>query len=439
MQSCLDNSGPSRWMLRCLLGLVVLSTGWRIAARAEESVRSVSILVSASDAFSWNSAGYFEHYGMERFSREPGFEVIDPEELLKAPAQAQDSKEFEAALGELKKGMNNYENLELVKAVGELACAADLFEKVPIEVAADGGRRYISALTYLGAAFILKGELQQGQDSFRRLVVFDRRAKLDESIFPPSMVETFKSVWKDVDATSTGSLKIFSIPGEARVYIDGVFRCVSPCSVDDLPEGKHLLVVQKLGFESWGGTAMVEKKGAKEKRCRLLDLPGGEELVQSITRFSARMEQADRLDESLAALLRPAKLDQVALGRLTQRGERVSALFALYDVGSGARISSHEAVLHPGDPEFVKILDGFFSTLITGRSDVLQSEQVAGKGRESWRFENEERFEEKEPAPVYKTWWFWTAIGAGVATVATLLAVFVPRSSEPESMILLEF
>ncbi|MBW1809313.1 MAG: PEGA domain-containing protein [Deltaproteobacteria bacterium] len=422
--------------LICIVLPVIFGSG---LVGAQEAKTRVAVLVAAQDVFTLNASGLFEHFGMQRLMREDKFELVDSEQIIgntELPAQ---SGEFKAAISELNKGLINYENLELVKAIGELACAIDLFEKVPAEVERDSLRNYVTALTYLGASLILKGELQQGQDSFSRLVVYDRRAQLDESIFPPAMIRTFETVRKHVISGPLGSLSLFSNPSHGRVYIDGVFRGITPCTVDNLPVGKHLVVVRKMGFETWGGTARIEKDSQREERCRLLDLPGGEGLIRDISRFASQMQAGVRLSKELQTVLEAARVDQVALGGLVQRGKQVSAQFGIFDVKTGNPVNWHLGTVNTGSPDVAKVIDKFFSDLITSRSNMLQFKDPIAEGGGQLRLKDEDRFKEEEPTPIIERWYFWTGIGVGAATLATLLAVFLPRGSEPESQILIEF
>jgi tetratricopeptide (TPR) repeat protein len=420
----------------CIVLSAVFASG---PAGAEETKIRIGVLVAAQDVFTLNASGLFEHFGMQRLLREDRFEVVDSEQIIGNTEQPSQSGEFEAAISELTKGLDNYENLELVKAIGELACAIDLFEKVPAEVERDSKRNYVTALTYLGAALILKGELQRGQDSFRRLVVYDRRAQLDESIFPPAMIRTFETVRKHVISGPQGSLSLFSNPSHGRVYIDGVFRGITPCTVENLSAGKHLVVVRKMGFETWGGTTQIEKDSQREERCRLLDLPDGEGLIRDISRFASQMQAGVRLSKELQKKLEVARLDQVAIGGLVQRGKQVSASFAIFDMKTGNPINRHVGTLDTGSPDVAKAIDKFYSDLITSRSNMLQFKDPIAEGGGHLRLKDEDRFKEDEPTPIIESWYFWTGIGVGAATLATLLAVFLPRGSEPESQILIEF
>lgn len=400
----------------------------------------VSVLIAAQDVFSRRTAGYMEHLGSQRFAREPGWRLIGIEELILPDDSTPSLVDFEAAVGDLRQGLVDYENLELDKAVTVLSRAVDRFEKVPAVLFEGRAESYIRALTFLGASLILQGDPQRGQDAFRRLLAYDRRAQLDKSLFPPGMVGTFEAVRRDVLADPPGSVSVFTTPGHGKVYIDGVFRGVSPCTVERLPPGRHLVVVRKAGYLVWGGAAEVEPGEEQNTRARLVELPTTEQLLQNISGISAELDEDDDLKGELRDLAVGGGLDRFALGKLQQRGQGVYYLVCLYQLPSGRVVRSHQGVVSQADLGFAHAVDAIFSFLISGREEMFKS---AGKavavGGSALHLRDEEVFEEDD-TPFYKRWYFWTACGVGAASLATLLALLLSGGDgHPQSQILLEF
>jgi hypothetical protein len=335
-------------------------------------------------------------------------------------------------------GLGQYENLELNQAVKTLRGAVDGFEKVPEVLFGGRVKSYIKALTFLGASLILHGDIQGGQEAFRRLLVYDRRAQLDKSTFPPGMVATFEAVRRDVLEGPRGSLSVFTTPSHGKVYIDGVFRGVSPCTVERLPPGKHLVVVRKVGYLIWGGTAQVEAGEEQKTRVRLVELPGTEQLLENLDAIAAELDEDDEMPDELRKRAVESKLDRFVLGRLQQRGQGVYYLVCLYELPSGEVIRSHEGVVNQEERGFATAVDAVFSFLLTGREEVLKSAKTIAVGG-TLRLKDEELFQEDD-TPVYKRWYFWTACGVGAASVATLLVLLLSGGEEqPKSQILLEF
>ena len=406
-----------------------------ISAAAETRV---AVLIAAQDVFSRRTAGHIEHLGTQRFDREPGWRAVGAERLFLQKNRVPSLKSFDAAVRDVEVGLGQYENLELNQAVKTLREAVDGFEKVPEVLSGGRGKSYIKALTFLGASLILHGDIQGGQEAFRRSLVYDRRAQLDKSRFPPGMVATFEAVRRDVLEGPRGALSVFTTPSHGKVYIDGVFRGVSPCTVERLPPGKHLVVVRKAGYLIWGGTAQVEAGEEQKTRVRLIELPGTEQLLENLDAIAAELDEDDQLPDELRKRAVESKLDRFVLGRLQQRGQGVYYLVCLYELPSGEVIRSHEGVVNQEERGFATAVDAVFSFLLTGREELLKSAGTIAVGG-TLRLKDEELFQEDD-TPVYKRWYFWTACGVGAASVATLLVLLLSGGDEqPKSQILLEF
>jgi len=67
----------------------------------------------------------------------------------------------------------------------------------------------------------------------------------------------------------TGTLKIESVPGSAKVYIDGAYKGETPSSgyltISDLSAGDHDLKVTKSGYKDWIGVVTIPSGGTKYK------------------------------------------------------------------------------------------------------------------------------------------------------------------------------
>ena len=399
----------------------------------------VSVLIAAQDVFSRRTAGHMEHLGAERFDREPGWRAIGAERLFLPQDSIPSLEPFKAGVRDVEKGLVKYENLELDQAVSTLKTAVERFEKAP-EVLFEGrAEQYKKALTFLGASLILQGDPQKGQEAFRRLLVYDRRAQLDKSLFPPGMVSTFETVRQDVIKGPRGSLSVFTTPSHGKVYIDGVFRGVSPCTVERLPPGRHLVVVRKVGYLIWGGVATVEPGEEQKTRVRLVEQPSTEQHLETIDALAAELDDDDALEGDLRELAAGYGLERFVLGRLQQRGQGVYYLVCLYELPSGEVVRSHEGVVNQEERGFATAVDAIFSYLLTGREEVLKSAKTIAVGGGNLRLKDEELFEEDE-TPIYQRWYFWTACGVGAASVATLLALLLSGGEQqPKSQILLEF
>jgi hypothetical protein len=415
---------------------VLLLVGWAVGASAQNRI---TVVVQPQNVFCARAAALLEQFGVSRITREAGFEALPIDVLLASAAGGRETKSFLEAREVMKRGLEFYENLDLDSAIIDLTEAVEKFESVPAELERDRERNHLLALTYLGAALILKGEPEKGQGTFRRLLTFDRRVQLDKNVFPPSLLETFKSVSNDIGTGPSAPLAISSIPSFGKVFVDGTFRGVTPLTLDRLPTGEHLVVVRTGGFFPFGKKVKVEEPEGANLNWKLTPVQDQESVLEQLAQAVRELEDDEPLPENVRNMLVQRGIKTVVLGRIDGKGAELKTLWVFFDLASGKPVRAHEAELNENAAGFQQDADAIFSYLITGRQDVLTAAKQRSPGDSApLRLRDEELFEEQQ-VPLYKKWWFWTAIGAGAAVATVLLVLLVPRGSEPESKILLEF
>ena len=115
-----------------------------------------------------------------------------------------------------------------------------------------------------------------------------------------------------------GSLKVFSEPAEAAVYIDGVEKGRSPCKIDNVTAGERRITVMKNGFASYSDTVKVIKDEIKNLNVTLLKgavVNTVSRMTQSSTLNTPAVTEAQHQDEIIEGTV-PEKTDN----RLTQHG-----------------------------------------------------------------------------------------------------------------------
>jgi hypothetical protein len=351
-------------------------------ARAEPPTRA-AVVIWSEDPFSRRPAQILEHLGTSRLDRQPGLSALPAHALVIGEEDRAAKKTLNTAIENAAAGATAYENLEPVEAIEHLLTAVEGFEGHPVYLTGKAKKTYLEALTYLGASQILKGEPQAGQASFRKLLLIERRTKLDKRLFPPGMVRMFDSARQEVTAGAMGTMAVFSSPGNAKVFVNGIFRGVTPCTVERLPEGLHLVIVHKAGYQPWG--KMVAVTGAEETpvNCRLLDVPGGDELIVAVE--AAAEQLGSDLAPRMQSLALARGLGRLLVGRLSKREEGVAYELGWYDVGTGESLRTHSGSLQPESTGFANMVDSVFSYLITGRGDVIQSPTLVAESDEPLR------------------------------------------------------
>ncbi|MBN2493308.1 MAG: PEGA domain-containing protein [Deltaproteobacteria bacterium] len=422
--------------------MLALAVG-SIHPRPARAANRVGLAVISEDSFSQRPAELLEYLGSARLQREPDTELVAGEDLLSEGANSDVEARFLEAIEKVTAGVKGYDNLEPQVALRELGAALRTFEQMPVRLSEQLGP-YYKALTYLGASHVAKGDKQAGQAAFRRLLVIERRAKLDSRLFPPDMVRMFESARKEVSTEAGGMLSVYSSPENAKVFVDGNFRGVTPCEVAGLPFGKHIVRLSKAGYEPWGRVVKVVRDAENAVTCRLVELAGKQSFFLDLSMAAASIEEGKPLTDALRARMQEQLIDRLLIGRLSQRGEGLKIGLALYEVSSGKNLRYYVSAVSREQKEFSQAAEALFSYLLTGRRDVLQSlPDLTAADVDPIKFRDEDQFAREEEKPEwYETWWFWTAVGAGVvAVVATgvALGLTLQGESPPGAQILLEF
>ncbi len=397
-----------------------------------------AVLMWAEDAFSQRPAAVLEQLGHQWLERRDELEVLPVDALVASEPPAAQRRALQQAAEQRRAGITAYEQLEPRQAVASLRAAAQSYEKaVPLlrgPVEAD----YHSVLTYLGASLVLTGDMQQGQAVFRKLLTFAPAAELDKRLFPPGMVRLFAAARQELAAAASGALAVYASPEHAKVFVDGRFRGVAPCSIDELTAGQHLVVARKAGHRPWGAAVEVAAAAESPVRCRLERAAAGDTFEQALTAAAERV--GSKLAPRLQGLALGRGLDRLALGRLSKGGDGVAYTLSWYAVASGEPLRSHSGILVGELDAYAGAVDSLFTYLISGRGDVLQSAALAERHEpEPVRLRDEALFEPAE-VPFYERWYFWTAVGAVVVGAAAVtLGLLLTGEDAPDSQILLEF
>ncbi|MBN2694774.1 PEGA domain-containing protein [bacterium] len=87
---------------------------------------------------------------------------------------------------------------------------------------------------------------------FQEIVVLDKSFEMNNTLFAPEILKSFKQAKKKVVEFNTGTIAVSAEPVEAKVYIDGKFAGVTPYFSDNLKVGKHYIKVEADGYVPYG-------------------------------------------------------------------------------------------------------------------------------------------------------------------------------------------
>lgn len=413
---------------------LLLALAFAGAVQAQDR-RVLSAWIEPQDVFSRRAASLVYWQLLSHLASQPNTAVRDAAALLDPEAAAD---RLAPAREKLAAGTAAYENLELERAERELFGAVQAFEADPANLIGDAGRAHRTALAYLGAVWLLKGDADKAEDAFRRLLVIDPEHRLDETIFPPAMLQVFSRMVREVADGPRGALEITAQPDPALVFVDGRFLGLTPVRIERLPAGDHLVALRGPGLVPFGRQASVGAAEDTAVACRMKPLA---QLAAWQREFPGdRLGGGEPLPRSIQERARRAGLDRLWLGRTARLGAEISLALVMYDVGSGRVLFERTGRLPADSADPTGAAARAVADLLPGADLVVDSgpSLPPPSGPTVLRLAGEERFEEAAQ-PWYRRWWFWTALGAGAA-VTTILAILLAGSQDAaRSQIVIEF
>ncbi len=344
---------------------------------------------------------------------------LDQKELdvrLAEFAQEMPFDQVELARTAYQNGREAFNKLELDSAILTLSDAVDQLIAVLPYIKK---QELADAMMALAVAQQQRNKIPAMQSTLRRLVTWRPTYQVDSDQFPPAINDPLEAARSYQTQQPQGLVKVLSEPTGAQVFVDGEFAGTAPMTVEHLTVGEHYITFKKLGFKRGLRVANI----SKDRPAQVLGkLDRSEKFLlveQAIARVGPTMGQK-RLDKVVDNLRETLFLDHAIFLRMQRTAtlssgvEDVTVSAYLYDLRSRSLLSEKS--------EKVRVQNGVPAE---GAMALL-----ADKLYEGVDYDSVEQRPDDAPIPVavqqtplYKKWWFWTAIGVVVAGGASALAV----------------
>lgn len=249
------------------------------------------------------------------------------------------------------------------------------------------GRRRIAAV-HLQLAMVLEvhGESGAAADEIRTCLHVDPDCAPDPARHPPELVELFRTTMAEPSTSSRVSIE--TTPNGAAVHLDGRAEATSPATWEDVPAGRHYVVIERDGFLPDVQVIHVVPPDALER-----------------TFVLTMGDQTARAGAALRALASDGVGTEPRWRREAAAITESDALFVL-ELGASPRLAAFDARgARMRDPLTLDPDDG-------GHARRYLDEALP-----------------PPTVPFYGQWWFWTPIALGAAILlagATYLVVNVP-------------
>ncbi|MGI5861381.1 MAG: PEGA domain-containing protein [Myxococcales bacterium] len=353
--------------------------------------RSIAVVVSPRDPAANQAAAAFEAELARALESNGRLEPID---LLHKLGGAADPMPRPEAESHFEAGKQAYDNLDLDVAAREyLAALKLLLERPETVVPAQVAHGFALA----GAAYLLNGDNDRATTSFKRAALIAPDYAPPPTDFSPDIIEAYAAAKAETDAGPKGALTVTANVAHAAVFLGGRPLGVAPVKIDELPVGRHHLVVVSRTRRPWASFVEVNA-GVATVTAQLEDLPTAAPLDRALETAVAEMsgQKAGFGARDLGNLLETGYL---VLG--TARTETVGTLveYQAYDLASGRMALSGRKTVVPGAPAF----EAEMQTLAPQLAAALLDPPVVAKADDG--------------PPITERAWFWPVVGGTAAAV----------------------
>ncbi|MBX7116607.1 MAG: PEGA domain-containing protein [Myxococcaceae bacterium] len=328
----------------------------------------------------------------------------------------------EAATAKLKlisEGRQAYDNLDIDGAIEKLTQARMYFQAHPAE--SDSGSLADLSLA-LGAAYLQNGLKAEAQRAFVDALLLNPDLKPSTKLFTPDVQAAFARARSDVTKEGQGRLTIATEPMGAAVELRGQALGYTPLPTYALPAGRHLVQAKRPGFATAGTYVVVEASQTVSANLQLT--PVGE--------YGTALALATRLINGNAFEGNgiPDEAKELAT--------RAQSRFLVMVKVSATPVGNAKAHVQVWDTmNFSRLKDVSFTVDASGKNA-----QAAVKTLRPWL--EKPVVLSRAPAmpshdgsqPVYKKWWFWTAVGGAAVAGAVTSAVVVSQRGRSNNFIL---
>lgn len=248
-----------------------------------------------------------------------------------------------------------------------------------------------------------KSQAKKAQEEFARALLNNPDLTCDPQTYGADAKKVFDKAHAEVNARPTAKLNVESTPAGADATVRGKKLGATPVDAPAVPTGRHLVLLSKTGYESTGLYADVEKDGG-EARAELKAAPG-----YSALRDAATVAIGKGVAAKGALPDEARKLAEASKARFLVMSDGATA--EAWDVETGNRLAGLSVM----DDQLTDTAKQIAEFIKNPRPAIALADGAGG--------------ETAAGGPVYKQWWFWTAVGVVVVGGATAGAVAGATSS----------
>ncbi len=326
------------------------------------------------------------------------------------------------------------------RATERLAAAKKLLDK---DAGAGSQRLWARLFKALGLVALSRNQLVPARDMLlRSLTLFPKQTEEEYVAYGAQARELFKAVLKARASAPTGDLIIGSAAKGAEVWVDGIARGNAPTKLEELPAGDHRVMLRRSGYAAVRKFVRVLPGKAVTVDDKLKPASFHTDLVNGLKVLSSNFSQPSVVQDRIRELRNELGTDQILVLRASfPKGKTAMKGYFLAADGAFRKVK----VDLPRDEHYMDKAAEFLATTAGAKLgsdpdkrplDERKSVVVAAKKRASAAdtyidpnaqlFLDDKATEDK----LTSKWWFWAAVGGGVAVVGTVVALLVSGGPE---------
>lgn len=271
-----------------------------------------------------------------------------------------------------------------------------------------------------GAAYAVLGHRHEAVEHFVALLAWRADFAADPTIAPHKVIPLWEKAQSRARRLPGGSVEIASSPAGAMAYVDGRFVGFTPTTVEALAVGTHYLTVREHGYQKVVQAVAISAKQPAHVSIELRSSPKVDELRDSIAslQHGAGAAQASaEMQASLADIGDLLGVDQIVVLVAPTGGDKPYRAYVYRAVG-GDRLGEAEAVVGERDLE----------DALTALSSRLYAHVSFAPRRPPPPPPPPRRPHRKH---FWQKWWFWSGVGAVVASGVAGAILIHERDSGP--------
>jgi hypothetical protein len=348
-------------------------------------------------------------------------EWIDPSAAIEASEEVVDELPAQQGAERLAQAVEHARAGRWRTVVSSLDDAIELFES---DLANVQRQDLVDATMLWGAAQCEMRRTRVCESAFRRVVTFRENASYDTDVLPRGPEQLFEQIRDDTLEGPRGSLNIETEPPGAEIFVDGRFVGASPSRAEGLLAGDHYVTLKMVGYERQVQRVTVRTDFEDTATFELVQMENFLGLQHSLEAAQNEMGQP-RAGNGIRGLRGLLLIDQVVLGALSriEDSDEFNVVLYLYDLRTNHGLRRLERRINWEAQDLTSTeelaAELYRNIDLTGRirpvDDPLPPLPV-------------------EPAPFYRTWWFWSIVGAVIVGTSIGVASAVAPAQVPEGV-----